>query len=158
MDNHRINSTCITIGILLGHEIGEWAGFKAGPLTIRTEDGEKLHLRYGRETRGSVPPVGSHVSVEYTLGTLAEVVEITLFADDVSEFYKKSLQSYESTLLWGRPKGSVALAITEILAGIGIVLIGISLGATKAMAPFIMGIFGAPHVLIGLVLWEYAGR
>ncbi|MHA1909944.1 MAG: hypothetical protein ACW98Y_21810 [Candidatus Thorarchaeota archaeon] len=158
MKNHPAKSIQQTKGILLGHEIGEWAGFKAGPLTIRTEDGQKMNLRYGRESRGIVPPVGSRVSIEYTLGVLPEVLELSLVEEKGIEIYSEEAESYASTLLWGRPKGSVAIAVTEVLAGIWIILIGLSLGAAKEMAPYIFGIFGAPHIIIGLALWEYAGK
>ncbi|MHA1948915.1 MAG: hypothetical protein ACXAAO_01490 [Candidatus Thorarchaeota archaeon] len=148
----------LTRGILLGHEIGDWAGFISGRLTVKKEDGTRVEFRLGKESLGVIPIIGSLIAIEHTTGALPEIVKLDLINDDRSTLYKDAAEVYSSTLFLGKPNAVAVFAITEIIVGILMLLLGYQLGARNSLAPVIFGGCGVPHIFLGYLLWNYAGE
>jgi len=53
-----------TEGILTGHEVAEWAGFVSGKLIVKKKDGTRQEFRFGKESQGFIPKIGSLVSIQ----------------------------------------------------------------------------------------------
>ncbi len=158
MTSSRSSSVVTTRGILLGHEISEWAGFKAGRIVVKAENEDRLYLHYSKDSLGEVPSIGCLVSIEHKTGPLPEIIRISTIDESQIEIYKEGIESYEATLILGRPKGAVVIALVLIICGFWMVLIGLSMVALKPMAPYIFGGCGIPQIIIGLMLFEYSGK
>ena len=145
-------------GILIGQEIGEWAGFRAGMLTIKTESDKRINLRYSINSEGDIPPIGSEVSVKYTSGPFPEIVQINVLDEARQEIYKQSITQYDNSLIFNRPRGAVIFTLVAILAGLSLTIWGCLLANEKPMAPLILGGCGIPQILLGILLWDYSGK
>ncbi|MFW9844921.1 MAG: hypothetical protein ACFFEV_10120 [Candidatus Thorarchaeota archaeon] len=148
----------VTTGILLGHEIGEWAGFKSGKLIVKMKDGNRKELRFSQRSSGGIPKIGSIVEIEHTVDIFPEILTIECIDDDKSRLYKEGAQAYASTLFLGRSHGVNLLVFTLIFAGIATILLGLLSGATEAAAPLIFGLCGVPYIILGYLIWIYAGE
>jgi len=155
---HESLSSIKVQGILLGHEIGEWAGFRAGTLNLELLTGERLTLRFGKESKGVIPPICSSVVIEYTPGILPEIVTIELDTAKFIDVYENSGLHYETTLFFNRPKALVVISLVEVFGGISLAVFGLLMASEKPIAPFIFAAFAIPHIIIAFLLWDYAGR
>lgn len=158
MKAHGPSMVTTTTGILIGLEIGEWAGFPSGRLVVRRNDGRRMEFRYGKESRGLIPKIGGLIAVEHTKGTFPEILKIEIITEPKSNFYQDVSKGYDSSFLWGRPTGLVLIVFTEVIIGFLLVLVGLSERIAKPMAPVIYGLCGIPHIIIGYVLWYYGGQ
>jgi len=151
-------SVTTTSGILIGKEIGEWAGFSSGRLIVKRNDGRRMEFRYGKESYGVIPKIGSLIVVEHTKGMVPEILKIELINESKSTFYQDISETCESSLFLGKPTSLLVFVFAEIIMGLLLVLIGLSAGPSKPMAPVIFGLCGIPHIVIGYVLWYYGGQ
>ena len=150
------NITRIIEGIVIAIEIGSWAGFHSGRITIESENEDRSEFRYGRDSDGSIPKIGDFVSVEYTGESIHEISTIRIIEHNrESSYQKRSRQSSTLSLIWGRPKGAVAIVITMVLVGIYIIWAGLSLGNTRPAAPIIYGSVGFAQFIFAWLIWEY---
>jgi hypothetical protein len=147
-----------TSGVLIGHEIGEWSGFKAGNMTLKTSEGKRVTLRYGMDSEGDIPPIGSEIEVVHTPGSFPEIIRIGMNSKSRQKIYEDSVRQYENTLFFNRPKSAVVIALVEILAGLGLAFLGVLMMDSKPTALAIFTGCGIPHIIIGILLWEYAGK
>jgi hypothetical protein len=51
-------------GIVIMTEIGSWAGFQSGRITIKCENDNRIDFRYGKDSDGIIPEIGDFVSVQ----------------------------------------------------------------------------------------------
>ncbi|MHA2026312.1 MAG: hypothetical protein ACW98U_10475 [Candidatus Thorarchaeota archaeon] len=148
----------VTTGILIGTEIGEWAGFSSGRLTVKRDDGERTEFRFGKESRGVIPKIGSLVAIEHTADVCPEILKIELVDGNGGTLYKEAAEYYGSSLFLGKPNSIAVFVIIEVILGLWTILIGLTWGKTGSMAPLIIGLCGAPHIIIGYLLWNYTGE
>lgn len=158
MEEGEVSSSMHTTGILLGHEIGEWAGFKSGKLIVKRADGIRKELRFGKESRGSIPKIGSLVEIEHSTDNFPEIFTIDCIAEYENTLNKDEAERFTSSLFLGRSTGVSVLVLTEILAGISVIFLGLLAGQTEQAAPLIYGLCGVPHIIIGYLLWYYTGE
>ena len=148
----------VSSGILIGHEIGEWAGFTSGRLIVKRDDGERIDFLFGKESCGEIPKIGSLVAIEHTAGVRPEILKIELVDGKESTLYKEAAEYYGSSLFLGKPNAIAVFVIIEVILGLWIILLGLTRGEAGSMAPLILGLCGAPHIVIGYLLWNYAGE
>jgi len=158
MKTHNPPATTITIGTLIGLEIGEWAGFSSGRLIVKIDDGNRVEFRYGRESRGTIPKIGSLITIEHTRAMLPEILNIELISEHKSTFYEDLSESYASSFFLGRPISLMGFVLAEGIIGFILILMGLLSGTSHRMAPIIFGLCGTPHIIIGYVLWYYGGQ
>ncbi|MFW9927217.1 MAG: hypothetical protein ACFFDM_10680 [Candidatus Thorarchaeota archaeon] len=147
----------ITSGILIGHEIGEWAGFVSGKLTIKKKDGERADFHFGRESRGMIPKIGSLVEIEHTGSVLPKIDEIKIIDEREDALYKESADSFRSSLLLGKPNVIAVFAMIEVILGLCTILIGLMLGEGGPAKSLFFALCGLPHLIIGYLIWNYVG-
>ncbi len=146
-------------GVVIGKDLGSWAGFTSGKITIRNKESIRLEFHYGRSSIGVEPDIGDLVHIDYNGTEFLEIVFIKILrrqVDTISE--RVNLQLSGLTTIAGRPKAAVAIVVTEVLAGLAIISIGISLGVTKPAAPSIYGAVGFAQFIIAWLVWEYTGK
>ena len=158
MEEGTVSPSMSTTGILLGHEIGEWAGFKSGKLIVKRPDGIRKEFRFGKESRGSIPKIGSIIEIEHTSDYFPEVLTIKCIDENESRLYKEGAQAYASSLFLGRSHGVNLLVFTLAFAGISTIALGLMSGVTEDAAPLIFGICGIPYIILGYLIWLYAGE
>ncbi|MHA2230296.1 MAG: hypothetical protein ACXADL_13120 [Candidatus Thorarchaeota archaeon] len=147
------------IGVVLGHNINEWAGFKAGRIILKSEDGIRQTVKYGKTSRGDIPPIGSFVRITYTGDLLLEVVDIEVLERDVVTISERAIAYHEGlSLVAGRPVGGVLITISVILGGFYLILYGITYSFEKPLALSIYGIAGLIYIGFGVALWSYLGE
>ncbi len=148
----------ITTGILIGHEIGEWAGFVSGRLTVKTKDGERIDLRFGKESRGEIPKIGSLVEIHHTMGCFPKIHAIRHVDGENVGLYKKTAKSFESSLFLGKPNVIAVFVIIEVILGFWAILTGLTWGNAGAAKSLIFALFGMIHITIGYLIWNYFGE
>lgn len=158
MDESAVPPSILTEGILIGHELGEWAGFKSGRLVVKKNDGMRIEFRFGKESRGKVPRIGSLVTIEHTSGYLPEIFTIECVTKKEISLYKDGAETFASSLFLGRSTGVNLLVLTEVITGIVVIMLGLLSGQTEQSAPLIFGLCGAPHIIIGYLIWYYSGE
>jgi len=65
-------------GTILGADMSEMVGVPYGTMFIETREGERLNFQITKETEGSVPPIGSMISVEYVGDEIYRAVKIEI--------------------------------------------------------------------------------
>ena len=146
-------------GIVIGMEIGSWAGFLSGSITIMCVNESRINFHYGRGSNGTVPEIGDYVSVEYFGEHVLEISNIAVVEKNLETSYERfSRKSTAIPLIWGRPKGAVAFAITEVFAGIFLIYWGLVTGISRPAAPAIFGVVGFAQLFLAWLIWEYNSR
>ncbi len=143
-----------TEGILIGHELAEWAGFVSGKIIVKKSDGTRKEFRFGKESQGTIPKIGSRVSIQHRQGILPEIQRITFL--EQMDIYR-GYDSFLDSLLMGRSVGVVLLVLAAILGGITVILAGLFWEGRNTPALAIFGICGASYMLIGYLVWNYTG-
>lgn len=146
-------------GVVVGKDFGSWAGFTSGIITIRNKESVRLEFHYGRSSIGAEPDIGDLVYIEYNGTEFLEITSIKVLmrqVDTISE--RVDLQLSGLTTIAGRPKAAVAIVVTEVLVGLSIISIGLSLGVTKPAAPSIYGAVGLAQFIIAWLIWEYTSK
>ncbi|MGY5871531.1 MAG: hypothetical protein RTV72_04725 [Candidatus Thorarchaeota archaeon] len=156
MENQNTLQSIITEGTLIGHELGEWAGFTSGKLVVKKKDGVRVEFRFGKQSHGIIPKIGSFVSIEHPSGNFPEITKITFI--ESSDIYKEETDSFLDSLFLGKSNGVSLLVLTEVCVGFAMILFGLISGERNAHAPVIFGLCGIPHIIIGYLLWFYAGE
>ncbi|MHA1905343.1 MAG: hypothetical protein ACW977_15420 [Candidatus Thorarchaeota archaeon] len=147
------------IGVVLGHNINEWAGFKAGRIILKSEDGIRQTVKYGKTSRGDIPPIGSFVRITCTGDVLLEVVDIEVLERDAVTISERAIAYHEGlSLVAGRPVGGVLITISVILGGFCLILYGITYSFEKPLALSIYGLAGLIYIGFGVALWSYLGE
>jgi len=144
----------ITEGILIGHELAEWAGFVSGKIIVQKNDGTRIEFRFGKESQGTIPKIGSLVSIQHPLGILPEISRISFLKQ--TDIYRGH-DSLLDSILMGRSMGVVLLVLAAILGGLTIILVGLFWEGRDSAALSIFGICGASYMLIGYLIWNYTG-
>ncbi|MFW9768408.1 MAG: hypothetical protein ACFFF9_07940 [Candidatus Thorarchaeota archaeon] len=152
------SETTITSGILIGHEIGEWAGFVSGRLTLKTISGERADFQFGKESRGEIPKIGSLVEIEHTRGILPRIHEISVVDGGEVALYKEPSVSFGSSLFLGKPNVIAVFVIIEVILGLWAILIGFTWGKVSAAKSLIFSLFGLVHLSISYLIWNYVGE
>jgi len=158
MESQNPSKVTITTGILIGLEIGEWAGFTSGKLTVKEDDGGRIELRFGRESRGVIPEIGSLIEAEHTKGVFPEILNLEVISVPESTFYQDISETYASSLFFAELNSLVTCVLTEVIIGFLVILMGLFWGLSNPMAPIIFGLCGIPHIIIGYMLWNYGGK
>ena len=158
MKEGAVSPSMVSTGILLGHEIGEWTGFKSGKLIVKRIDGNRKEFRFGKKSCGNIPKIGSIVEIEHTVDYFPEILTIKCIDENESRLYKEGAQAYASSLFFGRSHGVNLLVFTLVFAGISTIALGVLSGTTEAAAPLIFGLCGLPYVILGYLIWIYAGE
>jgi len=158
MESRNPSTVAVTTGILIGLEIGEWAGFTSGRLTVKEDDGGRIELRFGRESHGVIPEIGSLIKAEYTKGVFSEILNLELVSAPESTFYQDISETHGSSLFFAELNSLVMCALTEVIIGLLVVLMGLFWGLSNPMAFIIFGLCGIPHIIIGYMLWNYGGK
>ncbi|MDF1541391.1 MAG: hypothetical protein P1Q69_21005 [Candidatus Thorarchaeota archaeon] len=145
-------------GIVIGLDIGAWAGFESGRIILRNGTGTREEFYYGKNSCGVMPEIGDSVCIEYTGNVLLEVAEIRILDQPrVTITDRVSLHYSGIHLIAGRLKTAAVIAIILVLTGIGVILVGLNLGLSKPAAPFIFGVVGFSQFIIAWLIWEYSG-
>ncbi|MHA1908060.1 MAG: hypothetical protein ACW98Y_12245 [Candidatus Thorarchaeota archaeon] len=146
-------------GVVIGKDFGSWAGFTSGRITIRTVDSTRMNFRYGQSSIGEEPDIGDLVEIEYTGTELFEISSISILKSQVETINERvDLQLCGLTTIAGRPKSAFAMVVIAVLAGIGVILIGLSLGDSYPAAPSIYGAVGFSQFVLAWLIWEYTSR
>ena len=147
------------MGVVLGHNINEWAGFKAGRIILKTEDGTRQYVKFGKTSRGEIPPIGSCVRITYSGEVLLEVVDIKVLERDAVTIKDRANAYHEGlSLIAGRPTNAVLIIISVILGGLCLILYGIIHSFEKPFALSIYGIAGLIYMGFGVALWNHLGE
>ncbi len=158
MKARNSDAATVTTGILIGHEIGEWAGVTFGRLILKKDDGERSELRLGRESLGEIPKIGSLIAVEHTKGTLPEILKIEIIKEPKSTFHQAISKPYESSLFFAELNSLVMCVLTEVIIGLLVILMGLFSGLSDPMALIIFGLCGIPHIIIAYLIWNKGGQ
>jgi hypothetical protein len=151
-------ASTITSGILIGHEIGEWAGFVSGRLTVKTKDGERADFHFGQESRGEIPKIGSLVEIEHNEGVFPKIDAITLVDGEDVGLYKETAEYFGSSLFLGKPKAIAVFVIIELLLGLWTIFTGLTWGKAATSKSVIFALCGMVHITIGYLVWNYFGE
>jgi len=154
MEDSPLLPLVTTEGILIGHELAEWAGFVSGKIIVKKNDGTRIEFRFGRESQGTIPKIGSLVSIQHPMGILPEISRITFL--EQTDLYRGH-DSFLDTLLMGRSVGVVLLVLAAILGGFTIILAGLFWDGRNSSALVIFGICGISYISIGYLVWNYTG-
>ena len=147
------------IGVVLGHNINEWAGFKAGRIILKREDGIRQEVKFGKTSCGNIPPIGSYVRITYSGDVLLEVVNIEVLEKGAVTIKERANTYHEGlSLIAGRPSNAVLIVITVIVGGFCLILLGIIHSFEKPFALPIYGITGLFFIGFGVILWNHLGE
>jgi hypothetical protein len=156
MENPSKVPSITTEGTLIGHELGQWAGFPSGKLIVQREDGLRVEFRFGKESQGTIPEIGSRLLIEHPLGYLPEIIRISFI--ERSDIYKEEADSFTDSLFFGKSNWVTFLVVTEVCVGLAMIILGLISGERSPSAPMIFGLCGIPHIIIGYLLWFYTGE
>jgi hypothetical protein len=148
----------VTCGILIGSEIGEWAGFVSGRLTVQKKSGGRADFQFGKESRGEIPKIGSLVEIEHSESILPRIYEIRPLDEEDIGLYKDTAKSFESSLLLGKPKTIAVFVLIEVILGIWTIFTGLTWGKPGAPKSLIFALCGMVHITIGYLVWNYFGE
>ena len=147
------------VGVVLGHNINEWAGFKAGRIILKSDDGNRQYVKYGKTSRGDIPPIGALVRITYSGDVLLEVVDIEVLERDAVTIKERAIAYHEGlSSVAGRPANAVLIVISVILGGLCLILYGIAYSFEKPLALSIWGIAGLIYMVFGVALWTHLGE
>ena len=153
MENPTIISYPTTEGTLIGHELGEWAGFTAGRLIVERQDGIRVEFRFGKDSEGVIPAIGSIVSIQHSIGPLPEIININSLED--TDIYQRT-DSFLDSILLSRSSGVMLLVLAAICSGLTMILVGFNSG--ELLAQLILGTCGVSYMSIGYLLWYFTGE
>jgi hypothetical protein len=154
MEDSPLIPLTTTEGVLIGHELAEWAGFVSGKLIVKKNDGTRVEFRFGKDSRGTIPKIGSLVSIQHPSGILPEIYKIS-FLEQVDLY--KSNDSFLDSILMGRSIGVLLLVLSAICGGLIIILAGILWDGRESHAVAIFGACGVVYIMIGYLVWNYTG-
>lgn len=156
--NATNDSPHVIEGIVIGLDIGAWAGFESGRIILREGTGSRKEFFYGRNSCGKIPKTGDTIRIEFNGDLHYEIISIAILDVPRKEIFDRvSASSSSLHLIAGRPKSAALIVFTEILVGIGVILIGLFLGASKPAAPAIFGAVGLAQFCIAWLVWQYSG-
>jgi hypothetical protein len=151
--------TGVTDGIVIGLEIGSWAGFHSGRITIMSENKNRIDFRYGKDSDGIIPKIGDFVRVVYTGENVHEISTIRIIEANHETFSQRlPTKSSSISLIFGRPKGAFAIIVSEVFAGFYLIQMGLLMGLTRPAAPAIYGTVGFVQLVLAWLIWEYTSR
>ena len=158
MQNKSPVGATTTSGILIREEIGEWAGFISGRLTVKTRDGERADFQFGRESRGEIPKIGSMVEIQHSEGILPRIHEIRLVNGEDIGLYKEASKAFGSSLFLGKPKAIAVFVIIEMILALWTIFTGLTWGRAGTAKTMLFTICGMVHIGIGYLVWNYFGQ
>jgi hypothetical protein len=151
--------TGVTNGVVIGLEIGSWAGFHSGRITIMSEKKDRIDFRYGKDSDGIIPKIGDFIRVVYTGEHVHEISTIRIIEDNQRAFSQRhSTKSNTISLIFDRPKGAFAIIVSEVFVGIYLMMEGLLMGLTRPAAPVIFGSVGFVQLFLAWLIWEYTSR
>ena len=155
-------------GTIFGADLSEMAGVSFGTIIIETRDGDRMKFQITKDTEGSVPPIGSIISVVYVGDEMFRAVKIRTVqasGERRNPFFglPSSRNNSQGTALERGLYDMVVIVILQSIIALGFMIIGLQ--------PFVMSIadwfpylylaMGIFHLIIavGLFLmqsWAYA--
>ncbi len=154
MEELSISSPRVSEGILIGDELAYWAGFTSGKIIVQLNDGQRREFKIGKGTQGTIPPIGSLISINHTLGNFPEVIGLETLD---SSKHMAIDNIHEPLLVLGRTIGVAILVLTDILLGFALIVMGLLYLDDGLLAPTIYVASGIPFVLLGYFLWFFTG-
>ena len=155
MEDSPLMSLTTTEGVLVGHELAEWAGFTSGRIFVEKKDGTRFEFRFGKDSRGIVPKIGSIVSVQHSLGICPEIIKID-FVEKI-ELYKGT-NSLLDSLLMGRSTGVAMIVLAAMGGGLTMILFGLLTGGRTPFSLVVFGLCGVSYIIIGYLVWVFTGE
>lgn len=155
MDDSSLLQPMTTEGVVIGHELAEWAGFISGRVIIKKNDGTRVEFRFGKESQGTIPKIGSLVSIQHPVGIHPEVIKISFLG--LRDIYKGN-DSFLDSILMGRSSGVSLIVLAAIGGGLTMILIGLLSAGRTLPALVIFGLCGVLYVIIGYLLWIFTGE
>ena len=148
------STTIVTKGTLIGHVLGEWDGFTFGKLIIERLDGVRIEFRFGKESQGTIPRIGSLVTVEHTSGILPEISKLVLIEDSDDSRHRSC---YAPSLILGRSVGVGLFVLADFTLGFVLILMGFMAHERYPLTSVIYVLCGVPHIAISYLLWYFTG-
>ncbi|MGY5852974.1 MAG: hypothetical protein RTU92_05355 [Candidatus Thorarchaeota archaeon] len=147
-------------GRVVGADIGQWAGFPAGPVTLELSDGSRIELRYDKDTIGAEPIVGMKIAVDYVGDQLLLLKRIRLLPEEPRLLSHMPSESYLYTR-FGVPPAALVISVVVFLCGASFIIWGIFgdfYPAYAANTTFTLGAFGVLWIIFAYGIWWYSSK